>query len=125
LSDSVLLVFGQTVERDAQSLPWIQTDLLMLGDGLSMTELSEGVAVEEFKRPYDQLLVDVREWDQSAALRRARQRLDAMKVNLHKELERIQALHVIRGRCPLCCSPTTSGRSAISPDRARRPPSRA
>jgi len=102
LSDSVLFAFGQTVERDAQSLPWIQADLLMLGEGLSMTELSEGVDIEEFKRPYDELLVDVRDWDQATALRRARLRLDAMKVNLHGELERIQALHVIRGRCALC-----------------------
>lgn len=42
IPDSVLLVFGDAVERDAESLPWAHTgdDLLMLGDELSMTELS-------------------------------------------------------------------------------------
>jgi hypothetical protein len=104
LSDSVLLVFGDAVQRDAESLPWVQTgdDLLMLGHGLSMTELSEGVDVADFKRPYDELFADVREWDEAGALRGARLRVDAMEVGLHEELDRIQALHVIRGRCPLC-----------------------
>jgi hypothetical protein len=104
LSDLVLLVFGDAVERDAESLPWVKTGdgLLMLGHGLSMTELSEAVNVEEFKRPYDRLLADGRAWDEAAAVRRARIRVDAMKVVLDGELGRIQALHVIRGRCPLC-----------------------
>ncbi len=67
-----------------------------------MTDLSEGVDVADFKRPYDELFAAVREWDEAGALRGARLRLDAMKVGLHEELDRIQALHVIRGRCPLC-----------------------
>ncbi len=97
-----ILAVARAVETASDSLPWTDTpDYLLLGEYV-VHDVEEGVDWAEFKRPYNEAFVAVLETSESAAVRRARLRLDAGKQTLHATLERIEALHVIRGRCELC-----------------------
>ena len=103
LAGIVAYEFARVIERGGDQLHWVDAgDYLGLGSGLLMVDITDDLDVDEFKRPYNELLARALTTDEAVTLRRARLRVDAAKVNLGTELERTQALHVIRGRCQLC-----------------------
>lgn len=100
---AVAYYFADVIEHGGGQLPWIDAgDYLGLGSGLSMVEITAELDIDEFKRPYDDLLARAATTDEASTLQRARLRVDAANEVLRAELERIQALHVVRGRCDLC-----------------------
>jgi hypothetical protein len=73
----------------------------MLG-GLGIVQITEGVDLDEVKRPHNDFLDEALSNNQAAELRRLSARVDAAKQTIREQLELIQARHVIRGKCDLC-----------------------
>jgi hypothetical protein len=83
------LVYSQIAECGGDSLPWVETDWLML-DGLGIVQITEGIDLDEVKRPYDDFLDEALSTNHAAELRRLRARVDAAQQTIREQLELIQ-----------------------------------
>ncbi len=98
------IVYTQIIEAGKTELPWVQNDWLTLGGGHGIAEVTDGLDIDEVKRPYDEFLLEVLATDLAGELVAARRRIDTAKVTITEQLERLRAQHVIRGTCDLCAA---------------------
>lgn len=90
------------VESGADFYWSVNSGYLWLEGGNGIAPVSEGIDVEALKRPYEQLLTRARAASEGEALRATLAELLDIEQSALAELQRIQMLHVIRGRCELC-----------------------
>lgn len=80
----------------------VNSGYLWLEGGNGIAPVTEDTDVEALKRPYEQLLTRARASSEGKALRATLAELLAIEQAALAELQRIQMLQVIRGRCELC-----------------------
>jgi hypothetical protein len=90
------------VESGADFYWSVNSDYLWLEGGNGIAPVTDDTDVDALKRPYEDLLTRARASSEGKALRATLAELLAIEQGALAELQRIQMLHVIRGRCELC-----------------------
>jgi hypothetical protein len=96
------LPLRRAVESDSD-LKWsVNGEQLWLDGGWGIAPVSDDTDIEVLKRPYEQLVARAKKAPVGAKLRTAWSDARAAQDAALRALQRIQLLHVIRGKCALC-----------------------
>lgn len=96
-------VVAERIEVDGlDKLEWSESEGQLFITGFAIARLSSGADLEELKRPLNEVLAAARESTEALLLRSDRELIDKARSLVRDQLERIRAMHVIRGRCDLC-----------------------